>query len=81
MNERHYVQIADNVDRCFFGVLSVDEEEGKSVVDPEKCIGCGVCTMTCPEETLKLKRFERPSAPFNNIVDMAITVARDNERL
>jgi ferredoxin len=59
----------------------VDEEEGKAVVDPDKCIGCGVCTVTCPEETLKLHRFERPEAPFDNMVDWAITIARDNERM
>jgi len=24
-------------------------------VDPEKCLGCGVCTVVCPTEALKLK--------------------------
>jgi hypothetical protein len=37
--------------------------------------------MTCPEEALKLQRFDRPSAPFDNMLDMAVTIARDNERL
>ena len=69
------------VDRCFFGALSLDEEQEKAVVDPDKCIGCGVCTMTRPEETLKLHRCERPEAPFNNNAEFFITIASDNERL
>jgi ferredoxin len=69
------------VERCFLGALSLDDAQGRSVVDPDKCIGCGVCTMACPVEALKLKRFERPAAPFDNMVDLAITVAGDNDRL
>ena len=69
------------IERCFFGALSLDEEASRAVVDPEKCIGCGICTITCPQETLKLHRFERPAAPFDNRVDMAMSMARDNNRI
>jgi len=69
------------IDRCVLGALSIDEDEGRSVADPEKCIGCGVCTISCPEETLKLQRFDRPGKPFDNRMNLAITIARDNERL
>jgi ferredoxin len=69
------------VDRCFFGALSLDEEAGRSVVDPEKCIGCGVCTITCPTEALKLHRIERPDKPFDNRIDLVMTMARDNNRI
>ncbi|WP_300668985.1 4Fe-4S binding protein [Desulfoluna sp.] len=51
------------MERCFFGALSLDETQGKAVVDPEKCIGCGLCTFNCEAEALKLERFER-STPF-----------------
>jgi ferredoxin len=51
------------------------------VVDLEKCIGCGVCTITCPTEALKLHRVERPNAPFETRIDLVMTVARDNNRL
>ena len=69
------------VDRCFLGALSMDEDAERPVVDPEKCVGCGVCTMACQTEALKLHRFERPTKPFETAIDLGITVARENDRL
>ncbi len=65
------------VDRCFFKALSIDDETGRVVVKLEKCIGCGVCTLTCPQETLKLYRHER-STPFNTTREMIKTIAKEN---
>jgi ferredoxin len=47
------------VDRCFFGAIQIDEEVGRAVVNQEKCIGCGVCTLTCDTDALRLRRLER----------------------
>ena len=69
------------IDRCMLGALQLDEIEEKVVVDVEKCIGCGVCTIDCPTDALKLSRIDRPEKPFDTDVDMYMTVARDNERL
>ena len=69
------------VDRCFFGALSLDDDAERSVVDVEKCIGCGVCTITCQTEALKLHRCERPTGPFETAIELGVTVARDNDRL
>jgi len=69
------------IDRCMLGALFIDDDEGRAVADPAKCIGCGVCTLDCPEETLKLQRYERPEKPFNNLAEFFIKVARDNDRL
>jgi ferredoxin len=66
------------VDRCFFGALAIDEETDRSIVDPELCIGCGVCTLACPEGALKLHRYER-SQPFATPRDLYRTVARENQ--
>ena len=69
------------IDRCFFAALSMDDDAERAVVDPDKCIGCGVCTLTCQTGALKLHRIERPSRPFEGAIDLALTVARENGRL
>jgi len=46
-------------DRCLFAAIVMDDDEAKAVVDAEKCMGCGVCTITCDSETMRLKRVER----------------------
>ncbi len=53
------VQCGKCVKRCMFNALHIDEETEKVVVDVEKCLGCGVCTITCKPEAIKLHRFER----------------------
>ena len=65
------------VDRCMFDALTIDDDAGCAVVDPEKCIGCGVCTLACPEEVLKLRRHER-SLPFPTMGKLMKKVAIEN---
>ncbi len=65
------------LERCFFDALTIDDESGTSLVEPDKCIGCGVCALTCPEETLKLYRYER-STPFNTSKELIKTLAKEN---
>ncbi len=31
-------------------------EDKKSVLDPDRCIGCGLCVSTCPTNSLSLMR-------------------------
>ena len=69
------------IERCMLDALFIDEDEDRSVADPEKCIGCGVCTIDCPEETLKLQRYERPVRPFDTPMEFFVTIAKDNNRL
>jgi ferredoxin len=28
-------------------------------------MGCGLCAVTCPEEAIKMKRYEREEIPFD----------------
>ncbi len=46
-------------DRCQFkAIVPVDEDEEEEIhmqVVPEKCMGCGICQITCPEEAISMK--------------------------
>jgi Fe-S-cluster-containing hydrogenase component 2 len=35
---------------------AIREDNGAYQVDAERCIGCGVCTITCPTDSIALKR-------------------------
>jgi len=63
--------------RCFFGAITRDEDLERSVVDPDKCMGCGVCTLTCEQGALRLKRLEREQ-PFPGPRELFRTVATEN---
>jgi Pyruvate/2-oxoacid:ferredoxin oxidoreductase delta subunit len=65
-------------ERCFFGAITLDERQLKSVVDAEKCMGCGVCTITCDQEALRLKRVER-ERPFPTAGKLLGTIAAENQ--
>jgi electron transport complex protein RnfB len=49
------------VDRCQFDALRVPEDV--CVVDTQRCIGCGVCAIVCPEGAMELVRDESPDKP------------------
>ena len=65
-------------DRCLLGALALDEETGRIEVDIDKCIGCGVCTLACPQETLKLYRVERTSIAFETTRELDEAMSRAN---
>lgn len=65
------------VDRCFFGAITLDDDQEKSVVDAAKCMGCGVCTITCDQDALRLKRVDREE-PFPTARELAKTIAAEN---
>ena len=56
------------LERCQFGALSIPEDV--CVVDPERCIGCGVCAIVCPETAMEIIKSESPektASPENQI--------------
>jgi ferredoxin len=65
-------------ERCFFEALALDEKTGRIEVDVDKCIGCGVCTLACPQETLKLHRHNRSTVPFETSRELDEAMRREN---
>ena len=52
------------LDRCFFQAIemvTVDGQETAQVSNPDKCMGCGLCQVTCPAEAISMKE-TRPEA-------------------
>jgi Na+-translocating ferredoxin:NAD+ oxidoreductase subunit B len=56
-------------DRCPADAIAVEEH---AAVDPEKCVGCGVCAPSCPSEAISIVR--RPDATVATIPDMGTWV-------
>ncbi len=44
------------IDRCYFNAIEEIEHDGKTVMSviKEKCLGCGLCHETCPEQAINL---------------------------
>lgn len=47
--------LGDCTRRCSFDALHIDEKTGLPVVDPDKCVGCGVCAKTCPRGIIEIR--------------------------
>ncbi|GAB4334397.1 MAG: 4Fe-4S binding protein [Dehalococcoidia bacterium] len=54
----------DCIERCQFDALTMEKIPGhkklKAVVDPEKCMGCGVCVLVCEPKSLKMALVRPP---------------------
>jgi Fe-S-cluster-containing hydrogenase component 2 len=61
-----------------FEAISVDEGDDKAQIDDEKCMGCGVCTVVCPTEALRLERLERDHI-YDTSRELYKKVAAENE--
>ena len=43
--------------------LAAHSQNDKAEIDQDKCVGCGLCAVTCPENALSMVRFEREVIP------------------
>jgi len=59
-------------ERCPMNAIA--EEDGEYSVLPDVCIGCGVCTVACPTESIALvqKSESEQNQPPDNIIDWSI---------
>ncbi len=80
----HYVSIdqetcagcEDCIDRCQMNALSMNDNE-QAEVNLDRCIGCGLCGITCPTDSLQLvlkseeKRRIPPVTSAEQMINMA----------
>lgn len=66
------------VEKCFFNALSLPDGADSALVDEERCMGCGVCTVACPTESLYLERLEREPI-FSSTRELHEKIAAENE--
>lgn len=57
--------LGDCVKSCLFGALSLGPD-GFPVVDEEKCVGCGACERTCPQDIIEVKTPSERFLTFNH---------------
>ena len=66
------------VDRCFFKAISLPDGADSAEVDESRCMGCGVCTVTCTTGALRLERLEREPI-FASTSELHSRVSAENE--
>ena len=66
------------VERCHFGALTVNDV---AEVDSEKCLGCGLCNVVCPTESLSMKRRDSISEPKQNLRELMTTIMQEKGKL
>lgn len=47
-------QCEECLERCQVGALAMTGPSGAVAVDPARCIGCGLCVVTCPTDAMQL---------------------------
>ena len=79
-----------NKESKWFRLFSVELEEGvydarvvneTAEVDPEKCLGCGLCNMVCPTESLSMKRRDEIAEPKRDFRDLMSTIMQEKGKL
>ena len=64
--------------RCQVKAVIADKANKAFMIDNKRCIGCGLCVSTCPENSISMVEKETAvEPPPDNIVDMNITIARE----
>lgn len=62
-------------DRCQMDAIS--HWDGLAAVDPWRCIGCGLCVSTCPDEAMHLKPKEALKTPPSSTDDLYLKIMKE----
>jgi len=66
-------------DRCPMGAVNV--VGNMATVDPNRCIGCGLCVTTCETEAIRMVPREQASEPPATISEMGFKIAAEKGRI
>ena len=55
--------------------------DNKAKVNLDKCIGCGICTIKCPTETITLIKKEEEQLPPKSSFHTYKVIAEEREKL
>jgi len=64
--------------KCPFTAISFDDSD-EIIINPEKCMGCGICIANCENDVLELVRFERETV-FKDQIQLGLKVSTDTNR-
>ncbi len=69
------------LERCQMGAVEIDD--GKSVINRGRCIGCGLCISTCPSESLRLIQKQKNQLYLPPATDfkMYMEILKEREKL
>jgi Fe-S-cluster-containing hydrogenase component 2 len=60
---------------------AIEVRESVAEVDPERCIGCGLCVTTCTTESLSLVPREHAPEPPASVTEMAVRIATEKGKV
>ena len=65
------------VDRCNVHAIKIDNE--RTVINRDRCIGCGLCVSTCPTGSLSMVKKSPDEAPavFSNEIEMLQAIGKE----
>ncbi len=67
-----HCQNAPCVEACLTGAMQKDPQTGLITHNPEKCMGCWTCVMTCPFGAIKIDTQNRIIAKCDRCVELEI---------